>query len=991
MNAIISAVAVLVLQSPTRPILVLVPEAADPEVCFAAERIASVMSLTRGVRLLRAKVEPGETLEAARVRLGADQAIEGLRRMKNGVETVSLFVARAGLRAPEETTSSGPPVRRTEILLASIWPKDAPPLAPVAGAAAASASALEAICKNEIEAAYSISGAAIAPAMRERLAPPPSDGRGVLLRWAKASALQRSGKTKEAIPILKSVVASLQKGESAPIWRLEAKNGDRPSAIDLFGERVVLFRNGAFTALDLGTGAELWTIALGKADPHLAWAGEDLAIAALENEIAAIDLADGRVRWRVALEKPAPEIARIGTRIFAAGSQELIAIERQRGDVVWKLDPLADLASGPRIAGDSLVIAADTRLLAIDPQSGAEKRRTELGDEISAPIAVSEQGSIWALVGGDQVLLADPKTGEIKLRASDLPGVEWPVAPLQDQLVIAFRRSPSRRFLAYLDPAVKKGVKRLFPGGLPPVIAIPESSGSRRVLHTQDRPSAILARDAQGNVAWRSVQPKKIFGLSVAPLGDVVIAGVGSRALGLEPKKGAVLFDIELAPPGPERPPPKKVPTPPPALVKALAFGKDGGAAVLESGSVYGLAGLSDPRPRGWLSGARLELARAYLKIGQSALAVPVAKDILQRDPENLDALAILAALEEKMNPKQSAERWRLVAALAPKHDPLQARAAHALQALAGIAAWLELERPIDLALAGSDSVIVVRTDEAIIGLSANAPFSKLWSRPRAELLPLGDGNLRAGGEIISAKDGLTLSKLDPAGLFAANGVLVRVTSKDDAEELTRETPARETLWRVPIAGKGRRVLDADPHYALIASDQGAIDVLRMSTGERATTLTAGSVRRASISGSSILLVLDKTLTITDAQTGKPTFALPISDILDIEPLPQGWLLLSRQKLRLLDRRGRITAQIPLPSPIDHWAVTEVSNGKTSQIAFLALTDETLQAVDLTHGQLRGRLKLGRLLHLAPSGARALAVESSGALLILDATKALRP
>jgi hypothetical protein len=80
-NAIIAALAVLALPIAARPLSVLVPESGEPEACFAGERVAAVMTLTPGVRVVRERIEKGEALEHARARVGADLAVAGTRRI----------------------------------------------------------------------------------------------------------------------------------------------------------------------------------------------------------------------------------------------------------------------------------------------------------------------------------------------------------------------------------------------------------------------------------------------------------------------------------------------------------------------------------------------------------------------------------------------------------------------------------------------------------------------------------------------------------------------------------------------------------------------------------------------------------------------------------------------------------------------------------------------------------------------------------------------
>src|SRR5205085_12401963 len=133
--------------------------------------------------------------------------------------------------------------------------------------------------------------------------------------------------------------------------------------------------------------------------------------------------------------------------------------------------------------------------------------------------------------------------------------------------------------------------------------------------------------------------------------------------------------------------------------VKKIVLGQEMGAALVESGAIYGFPLQSDPRPKAWLARARLELGQALFETDQSLLAAATARQILERDPEDVDALPLLAKAQEKIRAPDAPERWRQLAIAAPRLDPLQHEAERALATLVGISARIALDHPIKRAI----------------------------------------------------------------------------------------------------------------------------------------------------------------------------------------------------------------------------------------------------------------------------------------------------
>ncbi|MCK6551187.1 hypothetical protein L6R52_35460, partial [Myxococcota bacterium] len=160
-TAFMIALALLSLESAQRPIVVLVPEAVTPEECQVVERIAAVTALTEGLRLVRTRLAPGEPLEDARARVGADVAIAGAH--STGVDGTSVGVVRpTGAAGSSASFGAGD---RVAMHVMSVWPRELPPL-DLGASGIANPSALEAACRGDGKKALTDAGDAIGATLR---------------------------------------------------------------------------------------------------------------------------------------------------------------------------------------------------------------------------------------------------------------------------------------------------------------------------------------------------------------------------------------------------------------------------------------------------------------------------------------------------------------------------------------------------------------------------------------------------------------------------------------------------------------------------------------------------------------------------------------------------------------------------------------------------------------------------------------------------------
>ncbi|MEQ8980009.1 MAG: hypothetical protein RL846_18885 [Deltaproteobacteria bacterium] len=143
--------------------VVFVPDV--PEHCATQARVASVVDLTDGLRLLRGPLEKDEKLDAARERLAATVAIVA-RRTEDGV---TVEVAHAdGVTKKTAPAQGGAPLAEA---LRAAWPKSAPPLLEARALGVPNDAAIDAACKGDAKAAYDASGAAVGRTIPALIAP----------------------------------------------------------------------------------------------------------------------------------------------------------------------------------------------------------------------------------------------------------------------------------------------------------------------------------------------------------------------------------------------------------------------------------------------------------------------------------------------------------------------------------------------------------------------------------------------------------------------------------------------------------------------------------------------------------------------------------------------------------------------------------------------------------------------------------------------------
>jgi outer membrane protein assembly factor BamB len=925
-------VAALALASATPQPLVLVPLPENEAECVLHERIAAVLDLVPEVRVLRAAKKPGEKLDATRVRLRADLA---------------LARENATIAAAGKSTKVQPIGIDSFAALAAVWPPNFPALPAAHALGAANPDALMAACRNEA-AAYNLSGPAIGSVVRDRVDPPASLNTRVLERWAHARTQLKKGEAKKALPVLKAVVESLARGNIGPVWRRPVPQGGAiPSSLSLFGDLVVSFEAGTFVALDVTSGEERWRAAMGTSEPDLVEA-DKLLLAILENKIVALDPKNGTSVWSLELMGPHPEIVVKDGRIFAAGTEEMVAIDPMKGDVIWRFDPLDDIAAGPATVGADLVLPSATFVHVLSTGDGKEKRKIDVKDEISSPLAITPKGAIWALVGSDEVVHLDPEKGEVTRRVTRFPGADWPPAVGGERLVVAARRG-KKQMIAYLDATVKAGVVKLFYGSHAPLLALPNDSG---VVHPMESPFAIVARNLDGKPLWTAKQKASVASLSTS---DGMIAGAtGTRAIVLDRKQGQLVQLVELD-----------------GRITEVVLGPKGGAAVLERGAIYGLPAANDPRPVRWLEEARMDLARAHLQLKQTPAALALVRTVVNKNPNQLDALALRAEAMETQPPLAVVD-WLELISRAPRGDAMVVRAQEALTKLAGVQERIALDDPIeDVAVAG-DTVLLLVKGSATARTLAD-PNTVVWTKPAKAIGAALDGFEIDGG--FFDRQGKQTGRRAADQKLVGDSLFAIETGKANA--ISRLEANAKQKWRQTFDGQVD-VLAADARWVLVGDTAEGVQLLDANTGTRKWLLPLGAhATGAWIGEETVLVKMEKgyrSLALEDGRTrlnlpGTPGTAARTSS---------GYLVALGKVVMIADEKAKQKA-VPMAAAVEHLAGS-----------FVALQDGSLAALDLAKGGAVAKLRLGPFKEITLADKLLVALREDGTVLLIDAARSLK-
>jgi outer membrane protein assembly factor BamB len=927
------------------PQLVLVPEGGAGAQCEARERLAAALALAPEARVLRAPRAEGEALSAAVTRLGATRGADATYGPDVGaaVEVVEGGRSRRAQARGGVGAALGAALRQA-------WGDGLPDDAGFIGAP--SPAALAAACAGQ-EAAFAEAGAAVAPRLAELATPPARLRQGSLLeRWAWARrAAAEDGRCREPLPVLKAVVYGLEQGNLPPVWR-RAPEGAPPTAVTGVAGAWVLFSEGRFTAVDPRSGETIWRRSVTEADPTPVDLGEGRMAWVEAAGLKVLDTATGTAAWSLPQPRLAAEVAVVRDLVVVASDEQVFALDRRDGQVRWSFDGLSTPAAGPAAAKNLVIAPLYSRLVVLDPTDGRLVKEVELSDEITAPLVVAEDGAVWAAVGADELVRVDPVRGQVTFRTAKAYGLDWPPAVVARRLVGLSRGRNQQATLTYVFPERSAVEARPVRGLVPPVLGLADYSG---VVHPEERPAAIVARDVNGKELWRARQPQAVRAL-LAP-GDLVVAAVGRRVVVLDRKRGQPLWQADL-----------------PAAVVDVRYGPDGGVAVLEDGVLYGLPSPRDPRPRAYLEAARLDLGRCQLQAGDPAGAQASAKEVLERSPGQLDALALTAAAAQARRRPEALASWLAVRLAAPPGDPARAMADAALAELADVRRVLTPSEPQALSgwLTTSPERLVARTSAGLVALDA-ATGQPVWRAK--DPVGGGPGVVLTKQGALRAADGAVVKGL--AGATLAGPALF---TRPEPKALERRTPEGAVAWRLSLDHPNLRLLAASAQDVVLTSTRadGLTVLVDAGTGARRWMRPLGAPLTAAWPSDGALLALNaEGLLGFDALTGDRRFRLPPPEGAVIHPLPGGWLVVEPARLWVLDPQGRRRFVVARRGPVD--AVRVAPDGKRA----FTFGDGALEVLELTTGKRLARWEGLTVVDVAAAGAELAVLVSPGVVLMM--------
>lgn len=173
-------------------------------------------------------------------------------------------------------------------------------------------------------------------------------------------------------------------------WRTELPSiGDSLTVVDgaVYAARSV-FRDGQVYALDAGTGAERWSVALaggGGARP-LTNAGDTLFVGSVSQSnstsvLQALGQADGAERWRFetggGLSVPTVAADTVYASAVTDAGATLFALDAATGQVQWRVSRAGQEVSSPTIADDVVFFGTDDGIYAVDAADGTEQWATD--------------------------------------------------------------------------------------------------------------------------------------------------------------------------------------------------------------------------------------------------------------------------------------------------------------------------------------------------------------------------------------------------------------------------------------------------------------------------------------------------------------------------------------------------------------------------------------------------------------------------------------
>jgi outer membrane protein assembly factor BamB len=264
-------------------------------------------------------------------------------------------------------------------------------------------------------------------------------------------------------------VAVLERATGDVIWRRRLPNalGAGPLAD---GDRIVVAtqeEDGRVYALQLATGARIWSAPAGDVAVPLAMDDSIVFAATTTGDVLALRASDGTRLWRIRLPgavRAAPLPTPAGV-VVATATDSLFLLETAGGRVLVRAGMRGSVLAAPTLAGPVVVVGTSAgELAAFRADSLTPRWRLDLGGPIAGTVAVREgiayaltaRGTLWRVPLDDPRAAAHVETGTV-VRAGPIPTATGVfVAGVDGELAIVDPATGARRWSARVQSPLEQ-------------------------------------------------------------------------------------------------------------------------------------------------------------------------------------------------------------------------------------------------------------------------------------------------------------------------------------------------------------------------------------------------------------------------------------------------------------------------------------------------------------------------------------------------------
>jgi outer membrane protein assembly factor BamB len=264
-------------------------------------------------------------------------------------------------------------------------------------------------------------------------------------------------------------IAVLERSTGDVIWRRRLSNA--PGAGPLAdGDRILVAtqeEDGRVYALQLATGARIWSAAAGDVAAPLAMDDSTVFAATTTGDVLALREADGSRVWRTRLPgavraAPLPTAAGL---VVATATDSLFLLDVARGRVLVRAGLRGSVLAAPTLAGPLVVVGTSAGgLLALRADSLTPQWHLDLGGPVAGTVAVREgiayaltaRGALWRVPLDDPRAATHVETGAV-VRAGPIPTATGVfVAGIEGELILVDPATGARRWSAHVQSPLEQ-------------------------------------------------------------------------------------------------------------------------------------------------------------------------------------------------------------------------------------------------------------------------------------------------------------------------------------------------------------------------------------------------------------------------------------------------------------------------------------------------------------------------------------------------------